>query len=214
MPRKVVFQSLDFTCGPTCLLMALSKLRPDAVIDPIEEFLIWREANSIFMGHSHPGCTHYGLARAAIRRGLGVGIYSNKITSVDRIFDLAALKSSEKEVFRLVHRHDRAVAMNEGAVIHEKPLSPKLIARLLEKGNAVLSLVKSFVDAEEHWVVIKKVGEDMITLIDPYEKHLDHRHALEDIARATHRLSFREFRDYCEFGKDKAYVLLALFDVD
>lgn len=37
-------QTLDFTCGPACLLMAMKALQPERSMSRAEELQIWREA--------------------------------------------------------------------------------------------------------------------------------------------------------------------------
>src|ERR1700742_4780515 len=69
--RKLPYsnQSLDFTCGPSSLMMAMRALDPAQPIDRAHELQLWREANTVFMGKGHPGSSPYGLALAAWRRG-------------------------------------------------------------------------------------------------------------------------------------------------
>lgn len=127
------------------------------------------------------------------------------------MFDEAALKPREKEVFRLVHKHDRTRALKEGLITYEKSLSPSLIANLCKKKKVLLALVKSFMDHEEHWIILQKIKEDRITLIDPYEKHLEHASSVKETAeRATHKLSFKDFKKYAGLGRDKQYLILAI----
>src|SRR5262245_61519993 len=69
--RKLPYynQSLDFTCGPASLMMAMRALDRTQPIDRAHELQLWREANTVFMGKGHPGSSPYGLALAAWRRG-------------------------------------------------------------------------------------------------------------------------------------------------
>ena len=62
-------QSLDFTCGPASLMMAIRALDKTQPLDRAHELQLWREANTVFMGKGHPGSSPYGLALAAWRRG-------------------------------------------------------------------------------------------------------------------------------------------------
>ncbi|WP_122858183.1 peptidase C39 family protein, partial [Pseudomonas viridiflava] len=65
-------QTLDFTCGPACLLMAMKALQPERSMMRAEELQIWREATTVFMTSGHGGCSPQGLALAAWRRGFAV----------------------------------------------------------------------------------------------------------------------------------------------
>jgi len=63
------YQTEDFTCGPAVLLTGMRALNPNIILSKEEEYLIWHESNSIFMGEGHPGCGIYGLALSAMKRG-------------------------------------------------------------------------------------------------------------------------------------------------
>lgn len=58
-------QTLDFTCGPAALMMAMKALCPGLSLDRSLELRLWREATTIFMTSGHGGCGPYGLALAA-----------------------------------------------------------------------------------------------------------------------------------------------------
>ncbi|HET6618958.1 MAG TPA: peptidase C39 family protein, partial [Dongiaceae bacterium] len=71
-------QTTDFTCGPSSLLMAMKALDARTDFSRTHELLLWREANTIFMGSpGHGGCGATGLALAAHRRGFGVEVWVN-----------------------------------------------------------------------------------------------------------------------------------------
>ncbi|EGH71280.1 peptidase C39 family protein, partial [Pseudomonas syringae] len=65
-------QTLEFTCGPACLLMAMKALQPARSMGRAEELQIWREATTVFMTSGHGGCSPQGLALAALQRGFAV----------------------------------------------------------------------------------------------------------------------------------------------
>jgi len=48
-------QTLDFTCGPCALLMAMAALDRDTLIDRAAEIRVWREATTVFMAAGHGG---------------------------------------------------------------------------------------------------------------------------------------------------------------
>lgn len=68
-------QTLEFTCGPASLMMAMGSLRPELTLNRKLELRLWREATTIFMTAGHGGCGPYGLAIAAARRGFRVEVY-------------------------------------------------------------------------------------------------------------------------------------------
>ncbi len=55
-------QTLGFTRGASCLMMAMKALDRDLVLDRTLELQIWRESTTIYMTAGHGGCGPYGLA--------------------------------------------------------------------------------------------------------------------------------------------------------
>ncbi|MCC9000955.1 MAG: GNAT family N-acetyltransferase/peptidase C39 family protein, partial [Candidatus Contendobacter sp.] len=53
-------QTLDFTCGPAALMMAMKALDPTIELNRSLELRLWREATTIFMTSGHGGCGPYG----------------------------------------------------------------------------------------------------------------------------------------------------------
>ena len=70
-------QTLDFTCGAACLMMAMKALDKRLKLDRRLELRLWREATTIFMTSGHGGCGPHGLALAAWRRGFAVDLFVN-----------------------------------------------------------------------------------------------------------------------------------------
>ena len=90
-------QTLDFTCGPAALMMAMKALDPALELDRKLELRLWREATTIFMTSGHGGCGPYGLALSAHRRGFDLEIHVNE----DHVFLVDSVRSPEKkEVMR------------------------------------------------------------------------------------------------------------------
>ena len=63
-------QTLEFTCGPAALMMAMKALNRRLRLDRRLELSLWRESTTIFMTSGHGGCSPHGMALAAWRRGL------------------------------------------------------------------------------------------------------------------------------------------------
>ncbi|HAQ00126.1 MAG TPA: ribosomal-protein-alanine acetyltransferase, partial [Rhodospirillum rubrum] len=68
-------QTLEFTCGSACLMMAMHALDSRQPMTRSHEIRLWREATTIFMASGHGGCGPHGLALAAHRRGFEAEIY-------------------------------------------------------------------------------------------------------------------------------------------
>ena len=93
-------QTLDFTCGAACLMMAMKALDKRLRLDRRLELRLWREATTIFMTSGHGGCGPHGLALAAWRRGFAVDLFVND----QRPPFLDTVRHPDKKaVIRLVH---------------------------------------------------------------------------------------------------------------
>ena len=53
-------QTLDFTCGPAALMMAMKALDASIELNRSLELRLWREATTVFMTSGHGGCGPYG----------------------------------------------------------------------------------------------------------------------------------------------------------
>ena len=161
-------QTLDFTCGPAALMMAMHALDDSVPMDRTFELRLWREATTIFMTSGHGGCGPYGLALAAANRGFDVEVYVN-----DTGILLADTVRSEdkREVMRLV-QEEMLLELQEYAVpIHIGALSLKETEHLLREGRLVLVLISSWMiygELEPHWVVMTGFDDYFVYMHDPF----------------------------------------------
>ena len=68
-------QTLDFTCGPAAIMMAMHALDRAMPLDQTSEIRLWRELTTVFMTSGLGGCSPEGLALAAQRRGFHVELF-------------------------------------------------------------------------------------------------------------------------------------------
>src|SRR3546814_15078070 len=73
-PVPYYAQTLEFTCGPACLMMSFKALDQGSEVGRLEETRLWREATTVFMTGGVGGCGALGLALAAHRRGFDVEV--------------------------------------------------------------------------------------------------------------------------------------------
>lgn len=165
-------QSLDFSCGPACLLMAMAAHEPGTVLDRGHEIDVWREANLVEIGAT----SRYGLALAAHRRGFRPRI----VGSCDRMAyktQILARISVDEDLLDLFF--DDARAKSRAASIPEeiRPVTMADIeaALLAEEVPIVLTDTRMFTPEEEvpHWVVVTGMVDDTVYLHNP----LDAEHA-------------------------------------
>jgi ribosomal protein S18 acetylase RimI-like enzyme len=86
------YQTTDFTCGPACIMMALSWADRRFKPAPAFEFALWREATTICTGAGPGGCEPYGMALTLKRHGLQPEIYVSRAG----FYFLDTVKSADK----------------------------------------------------------------------------------------------------------------------
>jgi len=161
-------QTSDFSCGPACALMALAHFDPSIPMDRRTELELWRETNLIAVRGTDP----YGLAIPFLRRGYRVrgiiepGLRFRRARLKEHLGDdaLVALAYYAAEEAR---REARALGLEE------VPRAPRLedVAAMLRAGHVPLALVHMGVVHDydvPHWVVVTGLGNDRVTLNDPY----------------------------------------------
>ena len=199
-------QTLDFSCGPACLLMAMKALQPPRAMQRHEELQIWREATTVFMTSGHGGCSPQGLALAALRRGFEVGLQ----VSVRGPLFLAGVRSEEKrEVMRLVHEEfSRELAASEVRQLGSAPLN---LRQLQQDNGLALVLISSYRltrSKAPHWVLVTGCDDDFVYLHDPDIDHSQQRQAMDCQYMPV---SHKEFAGMSCFGADKLRAAVVLY---
>jgi ribosomal protein S18 acetylase RimI-like enzyme len=161
-------QTLDFTCGPAALMMAMHALDPSLPLQRTLELRLWREATTIFMTTGHGGCGPYGLALAAASRGFPVEVYA----SDTGILLADTVRSEDKrEVMRLVQEEMLAELAEYEIPIHHGALALEQTEALLLQGRMVLVLISSWMiygELEPHWVVMTGFDNHFVYVHDPF----------------------------------------------
>jgi len=208
--RQVIWyeQSLDFTCGPAALMMAMATLDPEIVPERKLELRLWREATTVFMTSGHGGCGPYGLALAAARRGFGVQVYVS-----DKGVHLGdSVRSEEKkEVMRLVQEDmlEQLRAMTVQVTIGT--ITDAEMEAAFTAGALPLVLISSWQIYRErfpHWVVVTGFDEHFVYVNDPYVDHEQGETALDSIHMPIARERFAQMARYGRV-KLQAVVILA-----
>jgi len=161
-------QTLDFTCGPAALMMAMKALDKDLQMNRQEELRLWREATTVYMTSGHGGCGPYGMALAAHHRGLDVEIYVNDEGAlfVDSVRD-----EEKKEVIRLVQEDFLQQIEASDVALYFRALSIEEIHQAFDEGAIPVVLISSYRIYHEkfpHWVVITGFDEHYVYVHDPY----------------------------------------------
>lgn len=191
-------QTLDFTCGPSCLMMVFKYFIPEITLDRSLELELWREATLIFMTTGVGGTGPFGLALAARSRGFDVRVMS----STERTPFVKSVRSAAKQdVIRLVHRDLREAAYDAGVASATYDFKLDDITCAIRRGLVPIVLISTYRltgDRAPHWVVVTGFDRDSIYIHDPDE---DSYHADRVKARNI-RVSREEFQRMSRYGKD------------
>jgi ribosomal protein S18 acetylase RimI-like enzyme len=161
-------QTLDFTCGPAALMMAMKTLQPELELDRKLELRIWRESTTVFMTSGHGGCGPYGLALSAHHRGFGVEVHVND----EGALFINSVRDPEKRVVMELVQEDFLEELSRLPVeiVHGALNAADLQAKL-EEGGIPVVLISSYRIYREkfpHWVVVTGFDERFFYVHDPY----------------------------------------------
>jgi predicted double-glycine peptidase len=162
-------QTTDFTCGPSSLLMAMKALDPKADFSRTHELLLWREANTIFMGSDgHGGCGATGLALAAHRRGFKAEVWVNHKGT---LLGSRPKTKDRAKVMSLLQQADVAEMKRLKIPYRIGALSIDQLQAEIAGGAIPIALVSMdyiHKDPTAHWVVVTGVDDDTVTVNDPW----------------------------------------------
>jgi ribosomal protein S18 acetylase RimI-like enzyme len=199
-------QTLEFTCGPAALMMAMKALDRRLRLDRRLELRLWRESTMIFMTSGHGGCGPHGLALAAWRRGFDVELFVN---DEGPPFLDTVRHPDKKEVIRLVHEDFLEEIRRSQVKVHLHPLSADELSERIAAGAIALVLISQYRiygDKEPHWIIVSACDQRFIYAHDPY---ISSAHVT-----STDRVSIpilrREFELMAKYGRSKLQAAVIL----
>lgn len=198
-------QTLPFTCGPACVMMAVRAFGEAQAPTRAEELRLWREATTVFMAAGHGGCSPHGLAVAALRRGHRVRVLS---CDGDVPFLDSVRGEEKKAVVELAHREFEVELADRGGDVIVAHFGIEAVDDALAAGEVPILLVSGYRLYDEkvpHWVVVTGMSDSHLYLHDPFVP--------EGSARAdgVHLPLPREsFERVARFGKARHRYLVAI----
>ena len=202
-------QTLDFTCGPSSLLMAMKTLDASSDFSRAHEMQLWREANTVFMGRGHPGSSPYGIALAAWRRGFPAEIWQGRKGPVLMDYQPDA---ERRKVSKLIQGEDEAMVREAGMPITLRRWSIDDLKAEMKAGAVPIVLVSTKLfhgGNTPHWVVVAKIDDDSVYVSDPWISRAKGQTARSQTARpATHA----DFLKMARYGKkqERSVVLIRM----
>jgi len=193
-------QTTGFTCGPSALLMAMNAHDPGVRLARGDEFALWKEATTVFMGPKgrHGGSSALGLALAAHRRGFAVEVQCNHRNP---LLVTRCRKPELMAVVRLIHRQDLAAAKAARIPLDYGEIGIDDVAAKLDAGFLPLVLITCYyIDGSHtpHWVVVTGIDGDSVAINDPWVS-LDKGETARD--KTDYRVSRQVFTKMTHYGR-------------
>jgi predicted double-glycine peptidase len=206
-------QTLDFTCGPSALMMAMKALDKKVKLTRKMELRLWRESTTIFMTSGHGGCGPYGLALSAYHSGFNVDMY---ISEKGPLFLDSVRSAEKKEVMRLVQEDFVSELKRLPVNIAYKTINVNTLQKKFEQGGIPVVLISSYQIYHEkfpHWVVVTGFDEKYIYVHDPY---VDYDAGKTSIDCMNMPIPRKAFESMARYGKaaQKAVLILYLQDAE
>jgi ribosomal protein S18 acetylase RimI-like enzyme/predicted double-glycine peptidase len=202
-------QGTDFTCGPSCLMMALKTFSPKFDMSLSTELQMWREATTIFMTSGHGGCGPHGLALSAWRRGYKVEMYLSH-TSVLFIDTVRSLE--KKKVIELVHKDFEKKIAETNIKVHRKRITLTDIKEILKKGGIPIVLINTYHfdnNRTPHWVTITAYDDHFLYIHDPDQVTPGEYQGV--INRMHIPIPEEQFLKVSRWGKDKVSATVVIY---
>lgn len=200
-------QTLDFTCGPAALMMAMRAVDPELKLDRRLELRIWREATTIFMASGHGGCGPYGLALAAAHRGYEVELL---VRDLGVAFFNSVRSQEKKRVMQLVQADMlQELEQLQVPVVH----GPVNVAALEARFNdgrvpvVLISSVRIYAERFPHWVTVTGFDERFVYVHDPLVDVEEGERAVDSVNMPILRRDFERMARYGRAGLQAAVIV-------
>ena len=200
-------QTLDFTCGPSAVMMAMKALEPQLKVSRKLELRLWRESTTVYMTSGHGGCGPYGLALAVYHMGFDVEIHVNG----KGVLFLDSVRSEDKkEVMRLVQEDFVAELRELPVKIRYGGLSVHAIQEKFEDGGIPIVLISSYRIYREkfpHWVVVTGFDDKYVYVHDPYVDYEAGKLALDSMNMPILKKDFDRMARYGKAGQKAVLII-------
>lgn len=198
--RCYVPQTTQFTCGPAAGLAALRLAGVVEHTEWVDELLLWRDANSIFMGAGQAGCEPHALAVALRRRGAEISLWE-KGTAV--LFDKWTRHPDHRSVATVIRQADQKAAADLGIHWNESPFDMGILLNQMAQGWVPVVLGRD--GRTLHWQTVYKAQGDSMVLIDPYINGVPQDLDAEPVLRIIPKARLGQLLQH---GRQKAHAII------
>lgn len=202
-------QSVNFTCGPACLMMAIKTFNPKFKMSMEQELQIWREATTIFMTSGHGGCGPRGLALSAWNRGYKPELYLSK----EGVLFADSVRSPEKKkVIEYVHADFAKRVKEAGIKTHQKRLTVKEIEEILDAGGLPIVLITTYhfdKNKVPHWVIVTGYDDHFIYIHDSDAEDVGMHEQV--VGRIHTPIAKEQFLKTSRWGKNKMSAAVVVY---
>jgi len=161
-------QTVEFTCGPAALMMAMKALDPKLPVNRALELRLWRESTTIYMTAGHGGCGPYGMALAAWQRGFDAEV---RVNEPGALFVESVRNKKKREVIRVVEKDFREQTAAAGIPVKNHGLLVRDLVDDLDHGAIPIVLISSYHlygQKAPHWVVLTGYDDRFLYMHDPH----------------------------------------------
>jgi len=200
-------QTLDFTCGPAALIMAMRTLNPELPAERALEIRLWREATTVYMTSGHGGCGPYGLALSARARGFRVELFLN---DEGALFVDSVRSEEKKEVIRIAQQDFLEEIRRKRIPVHYRQLELAEMRRHFEAGGIPVVLISSWRIYHEkfpHWVVVTGFDEHFVYVHDPFVADEKGKSETDCVNMPIARRDFERMSRYGKSGLRAALII-------
>lgn len=192
-------QTLDFTCAPACMMMALKWAGRDIRFDLADELRLWREATTVYMTSGHGGCEPFGIAVSLARRGLSPQIHVSRMPP----YFLDSVRDEEKRMVMTVAQQSFVEEARELAIpVDVGGLTQDAMTGALNDGALVMLLVsgyRMFARKVPHWLLVIGHDDTHAFVHDPWveDEHFETRTAAANLP-----IPFNELDRMARYGRE------------
>jgi ribosomal protein S18 acetylase RimI-like enzyme/predicted double-glycine peptidase len=200
-------QTLEFTCGPAALMMAMHTLDSTQPLERREEIRLWRESTTVYMTSGHGGCGPYGLALAAYHRGFDVEVFVNEegVLFIDSVRN-----EDKKEVLRIVEEDFLEQLEQLPVKYHQRRITLGEMREAFDNGGVPVVLISSYRIYHEkfpHWVVVTGFDDKFVYVHDPYVDEEKGKTSLDTTNMPILQKDFERMSRYGKSGQRAALIL-------